>query len=875
MNSNKTQRLVSKAVICSLKEQYTKADALFNKALSACEDDAAKAGLNYLIGCHNNRRKDHRAAAAALREAVRLYPGSADREKAGAFYELGYACRAEHEYDKAVDALKQAEQLETDEKRLTEIKTLLNETQMLTGKPMDAKKALYDCDFVIEKRAATATVCRMCAVAAAVGYDSGEDDVRTKACAFAGLKASDDLSESTRLDFFDCIITCAKIFCMTEARTGSLQGLDNAAEFAYRYVSSFTTSFGTNGPKYTGSLRSVDSITLVLLYVSRLLSKGSTDEAKKILDTLPRKNTPKGSYDDVLYRRMASSEFIALAVPYYTGKLAGNENIIDSAFNSLRKTESVNDDSSINGNKVFSIAQDAHAFGLFDLAQEMYRFGLKNADDSQSRVQLLSALSSVQSKLDDNAACIESCNKLIAALHLTEGNDKEIAKAYERLSHAQRRTGDMVGATASYDVLVDYLYADEKKYTDKDTRSEDEEKEYREFLKKADSKFYAAVDQAYNKYDYPSDYCMKLCERLCDRLDTRSTDTDTTVFAFNLLGLMYYRAGEDVNKEAATYQRASKAADKVSELTYSNTHAVILCNLAECYVRSGENDKAYDACDRAEDIFAAMDKPDVLQYATCLKQVANIYTSTENREMALKKLSRAVEELEDGDLNDKNVAIQLSNCLNARGTVYFAMDMPEEEIEDISRALLIAKKHSVNEDDLLTLYDNRGEAYERAGDLASMASDFMNVIEILERTENDENRCDNRLTRANRLLSIGTYHDLQGHAQRCLSSYRDAVSLISSVEEQMSSSNDYRALAAFAQFQLAGICENPEIKDYSGCLTAYSKSIELLNSLEDSAKKNEHLATAYASRAEFYEVFGEHALAVEDLKKAQEHKDRI
>ncbi len=371
---------------------------------------------------------------------------------------------------------------------------------------------------------------------------------------------------------------------------------------------------------------------------------------------------------------------------------------------------------------------------------------------------------------------------------------------------------------------------------------------------------------------YPADFCSKLYTELSERLEKEKGSTEETVDAYNRLGICLYRSGAPLKEETDAFKKAAEHAEACNATLNSNIHAVILCNLAECRLRSGNIDECYDIYMSAESIFSDIDSPDIIQFSSCLKFISDILLMREDADGAVQKLKKAISILEPHADTDKTAAQQLSLCHNTLGTVYFRQGKPELEIPELTRAIDLVKDHPIDKASLSLLYSNRGEAYELTEKYDLMLSDYTTFIELSEDNPAEE-KSDTRISKAAKWLSIGRYKENSQQHNDAIDAYKSALSLLQ--RSDFTDDIEINELTAFAYYQLGNAYCHHNIKNYSEGLASYSNSINILKQLPQTETRKMHLASTYEARSSFYEIFGEHMLSAADLSKAKELRHSI
>ncbi len=373
---------------------------------------------------------------------------------------------------------------------------------------------------------------------------------------------------------------------------------------------------------------------------------------------------------------------------------------------------------------------------------------------------------------------------------------------------------------------------------------------------------------------FPPEFCASLYSRLALLLEKKECSGDDIVDAYNRLGICLYRSQAPIEAEISAFKKAASHAETCEAARNTNLHAVIICNLAECYMRQGDSDLCYDTFKKADEIFSGIDDLDLMQYSTCLKFMSDILILRGDKEGSAEILKKAVELLEPHADDNPSIARQLSLCRNALGTVYFKLGKPELEIPELTKAIEIVSKYPVDDASLALLYSNRGEAYERLGKYDCMAEDYAISLELgKEYAQSNPDDAEGQISRASKWLSIGRYREDSMEHSTAISAYKTALDILDALPDTNSFDTD--ELTAFAYYQLGNAYCHQNVKDFSSSLAAYSRSLSILESLPSSPSIKMHLASTYDARAAFYEVFGEHALAVSDYRKAQELRDSV
>lgn len=373
---------------------------------------------------------------------------------------------------------------------------------------------------------------------------------------------------------------------------------------------------------------------------------------------------------------------------------------------------------------------------------------------------------------------------------------------------------------------------------------------------------------------YPSDFCASLYNELISDMEKEKTSTEEIVDAYNRLGICLYRCNAPVTDEINAFERAAYHAENNSKLENSNLHAVILCNLAECHMRNNDTDKCFEIYSQADKIFQNTDNVDLIQYSSCLKFISDIHLMNNDIESAEKELKRAILLLEPHAEGDPVISRQLSLCLNTLGTLYFKQNKPELEIPELTRAIDLVKDCPPDPISMSLLYSNRGEAYERIGKYDLMAEDYTVSLTLSDLSENDPiNEPDTFVSCAAKWLSIGRYHEETQRHEQAINDYKAALNILKNIDTAKNS--DANELVAFAYYQLGNAYCHNNIRDFSSSLSSYTKSIDILDALPSTPSRKIHLASTYDARAAFYEVFGEHQLALADYEKAENLRSLI
>ncbi len=483
-----------------------------------------------------------------------------------------------------------------------------------------------------------------------------------------------------------------------------------------------------------------------------------------------------------------------------------------------------------NIDELFLLAESIIDRGFTELAAEIYKYSLSIYSDH--RPLILRPLASLLYRLEEYEESAQYYSELI-----TEDSDSILHRAYALASHR------------SYD-------------------SETAQQQMHRYVETSKDRESALTMAALLSMDegFSPEFSASLYEQLTDLLEQDKAFTQEIVDAYNRLGICLYRSGAPLETEMNAFKKAISHAEACETARNTNIHAVIICNLAECYMRDGKVDLCYDTFKRADAIFSALDDLDLIQYSTCLKFIADILITRDDKEGAVEILKKAINLLEPHADDDPSVARQLSLCRNALGTVYFKLGKPELEIPELTKAIDLVRENPIDNSSLALLYSNRGEAYERIGKYDCMAEDYAISLSLSE--SDNESDSENQISKAAKWLSIGRYREDSMLHDKAISAYKTALDLLSSLTS--SDEPEAKELAAFAYYQLGNAYCHHSIKNFSAGLAAYTRSLNILESLPSCPSSKMHLASTYDARASFYEVFGEHSLAVADYKRAEE-----
>ncbi len=542
---------------------------------------------------------------------------------------------------------------------------------------------------------------------------------------------------------------------------------------------------------------------LSLLYALTLLKEGEKEEAALVLKGLDKQSL---SAENSMYMQYCESLF------------SGEDFALDC--DSVPRH---------NLDEFFLFAESAVDKGFPTVAAEIYECGLSLY--SECRTLVLRPYASLLYRLErysESAHCYSE---------LAENPDPVLSRAY---SLASLHAGDT--ETAKQQML---LYID---------NAEDKEKAL---------SLAAGLSMDEN---YPPEFCASLYARLAALLEKHGESTEEIVDVYNRLGICLYRSVSPVEAERNAFKKAASHAEACEATKNTNLHAVIISNLAECYLRDGDIDECYEYYLKADSIFSGLDDIDTIQYTTCLKFIADILLIRDDKEAAAETLKKAVALLEPQASSDPAAARQLSLCRNALGTVYFKLGKPELEVLELTKAIDLVREHPIDDASLALLYSNRGEAYERMGKYNLMAEDYAMSLSLTENSGEAEQSPHEQLSRAAKWLSIGRYREDSLQHENAISAYKTALELLDSLP--VSDDSDVNELAAFAYYQLGNAYCHGTVRDFTSSLAAYSRSLSILENLPSNSARKFHLASTYDARAAFYEVFGEHPLAVADYRKA-------
>lgn len=816
--NKKCERLLDKAVSCSLKNDNKHARKYFDKAFKYASDSESAAQVNYQKGSFDLRNQDIVSAEKHLRSAA---DGMSDgKEKAVALLELGKSLLAQKKIDDAVEIFDKADKMTDGIDAHFEIKTLLSESKMLSEKVYETSDFTKAADYLIDNKcdvpALLFRACSMAAVACScMKYNNS--------AAYYGLTA---LNNAEKTSDASLAVECAVFACRNAIEKGPDEKLVSVTDKAFDLVLS------------NGLTEREDAQLLCLLGSGARIRHG-------LAEAQGNNSRSVGTVLDAIGKSYASAFTLYLGKFYslllQTGK-AGLEKTLEAAANEPKYAQLADDI------EKRETAERAYSLGFNDACCPLFSHLLEKTTDKTERIRLLSQYSKACFILGDSDRCTVLCRELVALCYETEADNATTADTYLLLSRAQMKSGDTVGATASYDIYM--------KYACNGFESE-----------------YSAAKRAFDD-SYPSDYCAKLFRALSDKCEKEGIKGEDAVDINNRLGISLYRAEAPLEEETKAFELADAAADDDAELKCSNFHAVILSNLAECYSRAGNPDKALETYKKADDIFETCKGADIIQHTTSLKHMATILIGREDYDGALKYLDRAVSALENFNVKygTPQTRFQLSLCLNARGTVYYRMDRAEKEVLDLTKALQVIDSGNASADDMAMIYTNRGEAYEKLNDGEAMTADFLKAIELLESCSDKDTSADNMISRATKWLSIGQYRsDINDHGESA-NSYRTACELLDKSEKISGTDGEFQQLHAYSFFQYANACCHPFNRNYNDSLSAYCRSIEILEALPESETRSSHLASVYEARSAFYEVFGEHALAVADLEKVKQYQ---
>ncbi len=372
---------------------------------------------------------------------------------------------------------------------------------------------------------------------------------------------------------------------------------------------------------------------------------------------------------------------------------------------------------------------------------------------------------------------------------------------------------------------------------------------------------------------FPPDFSSSLYYSLTELLEKDNISTNEIVDAYNRLGICLYRSNAPLEKEMDAFKKAASHAEQCEATQNTNIQAVILCNLAECYLRKGSADECYSLYLEADKIFSAIEDIDLLQYSSCLKFISEIQMLQDNEEESIKTLKKAISVLEPHSQNDTSIAKQLSLCRNTLGTIYFRQGKLELEISELTKAIDLVKDCSIDDSSLALLYSNRGEAYECIGNYDLMAKDYNAFLSLMTKAEENEViTSDMKMAQAAKWLSVGRYKENSMLHDDAIDAYKNALNIIGKTS---SDDEESKELAAFAYYQLGNSYCHHNIKNFSGGLDAYSRSVDILENITTNNVRKLHLASIYEARSAFYEIFGEHSLSVTDLAKADQLKAEV
>ncbi len=548
-----------------------------------------------------------------------------------------------------------------------------------------------------------------------------------------------------------------------------------------------------------------------LFYIIDLIKTQNTDDAKPILRSIDRNTLSSKLNLCFVYCECVSSNII-----FDLQKINRTLNLIP--------TDDI-DDHNI-------LAESIIDAGFYELAAEVYIFSLSNYKTCQSLI--LRPLASLLYKLERFDESAKYYSELIS-----ECDEPVLRRAY---ALASIKSGDIETA----------------------------KKQMLHYIKHADDEDEALSTAARVSLDegFPSDFCASLYSRLAEIIERKDADDYEAVDIFNRLGICLYKSNYPLEDETNAFKKAAEYANKCAATKNSNLHAVILCNLAECYLRKGSMDESYNTYMEADRIFSELEDIDYIQYSACLKFISDILLLRNDTDSAIDSLNKAIALLEPYSSSDPSAARQLSLCHNTLGTIYFKQGKPELEIPELSKAIDLVKDQSIDCVSLAMLYSNRGEAYEFTGKYDYMVNDYSNFLSL---TSNADKNADIlpeiRISQASKWLSIGRYRENSLQHNEAIAAYHNALDILDNIK--LSDNTEVNELTAFSYYQLGNAYCHQNIKNFSSGLDAYTRALNILEELPPSTQRRIHLASVYEARSAFYEIFGEHSLSVYDSQKAE------
>ncbi len=370
------------------------------------------------------------------------------------------------------------------------------------------------------------------------------------------------------------------------------------------------------------------------------------------------------------------------------------------------------------------------------------------------------------------------------------------------------------------------------------------------------------------------DYCVRCFEQAGKALEKDNTTLVDAADAYNMVGICHYRSGSPVEYEIASFTKGMALMKEASKLRKLNSAeqeklALIESNLAECYGRSGNFDKAKLLFSQSSDILEKRipkNRSCLQHYLVSKRGLAEICVAAGNDSEAHAHLTDLIKVFRKRRLKPDERKV-LSSVYNFRGTLSYRMNRFSDEVSDLTKAIKICSGVTNDPNALYNLYINRAEAYQMMGDHRSSARDFAKGILLQRSCEGDEYK----VGLAENLLSYaGLLENMGNHADAAVA-FSEAAGIFADVTAGHYHNSTHEPervveMEALSRFRLGFCLLALPSHDYHECIQQHIRAARLILSIPFTSCRLTRAASIVSSLGELFELFDAHELSIELLR---------
>ena len=344
-------------------------------------------------------------------------------------------------------------------------------------------------------------------------------------------------------------------------------------------------------------------------------------------------------------------------------------------------------------------------------------------------------------------------------------------------------------------------------------------------------------------------------------LDGCKADVVKRAAAWNGIGVCLYRAQAGSKTEEEAFSHSLNLLRRSPEHAQGELAASVMSNLAECLLRAGKRERAYELYTQTLDVLRPHMKGSddaVERYAMCVCAIAQCRQD----KGAVRTLARQACVIKRGAGKNPRRLRALGLCRSIEGAMLCGEGRCRAGVRRLRSAVRLYTQSGAEPGDLAQIHLHLAKAAETCGNLASAADELAFSIE-LSLAEFPPPSDLVRIELADRAFSLAAIYEQQGMLDRSAKLYSYSANFLSCCSFDGPLAVKLTEREALSHYLGASCLVRMESPLYYDAMTHYTLALGALDRLPEEDYDSQHRMVLNA-RADIFEAFGEAELAEAD-----------